>query len=85
MITFGFMTSFSLSIQAMSLPVQDNEVDAKIMDNQLPLPRDGEFAILEQYEHAKKQNTRAAYELFIARNADHKLAQNAAKKIEDLD
>ncbi len=46
--------------------------------------RDGNIAILEEYEMARSQNTLAAYQLFIARHPGHPLAKDAHREIDGL-
>lgn len=43
----------------------------------IPLPRDGNAAIQEEYEAARRAGTREAYDLFIARHPAHALAKTA--------
>jgi hypothetical protein len=42
-----------------------------------PPARDGNIAILEELESARKERTIAAYDLFIARHPNHPLAATA--------
>ncbi len=48
---------------------------------EVPRPRPGDIAIREQYEAAMRENTKAAFERFIARYPDHPLAADAAKRL----
>lgn len=43
----------------------------------LPRPRDGNVAIQEELDAARRAGTVAAYDLFLARHPDHPLAQAA--------
>lgn len=45
----------------------------------MPLPRDPQIAVQEEFDAAKLANTRAAWELFLARHSDNMLA-NAARQ-----
>ena len=46
----------------------------------VPPARDGNIAIEEEYCAARRKNTLAAYDLFIARHPDHPLAAQAKKE-----
>lgn len=43
----------------------------------LPRPRDGDVAVQEELDAARRAGTRAAYDLFLGRHADHPLAATA--------
>jgi hypothetical protein len=45
-----------------------------------PPPRDGNIAIQEELDAARRAGTVAAYDLFIARHPDHKLADIARRE-----
>lgn len=49
-----------------------------------PRPRDGDVAIQEELDAARRQRTVAAYDLFIARHPDHPLAAAARKERAEL-
>ena len=49
------------------------------------IARDGNIAILEEFEAAQKKNTKEAYELFIKRHPSHELAQKAKKQMQALE
>ena len=51
---------------------------------ELPRARDGDVAIREELDAARKAGTRAAYDLFIARHPDHPLARTARQERERL-
>jgi hypothetical protein len=42
--------------------------------------RDGDIAIREEYEAARRVGTAAAYDLFLARHPDHPLAETARRE-----
>ncbi|HEX8526290.1 hypothetical protein [Allosphingosinicella sp.] len=42
--------------------------------------RDGNIAIAEELEAARRKGTVAAYDLFLARHPDHKLAETARRE-----
>lgn len=46
----------------------------------LPLPRDGDAAVREELDSARREGTIAAYDLFIARHGDHPLAEAARRE-----
>jgi hypothetical protein len=50
----------------------------------LPRARDGNIAIAQELEAARRAGTVAAYDLFIARHPDHPLAETARREREAL-
>jgi len=50
----------------------------------LPPPRDPDIAVREEFDMARAQNTAQAWELFIARHGDHRLAAEARKELQKL-
>jgi hypothetical protein len=46
----------------------------------LPPPRDGNAAIAEELEAARRAGTLAAYDLFLARHPTHRLARTARRE-----
>jgi hypothetical protein len=46
----------------------------------LPRPRDGNVAVQEELDAARRSGTIAAYDLFIARHPDHPLAETARRE-----
>ncbi|HEX2555471.1 MAG TPA: hypothetical protein VHL98_17370 [Microvirga sp.] len=46
----------------------------------MPRARDGDFAVREEFEAARRAGTREAYDLFIARHPDHPLARTAREE-----
>jgi hypothetical protein len=46
----------------------------------LPLPRDGNIAVQEELDAARRAGTLAAYDLFLARHPGHKLARTARRE-----
>jgi hypothetical protein len=46
----------------------------------LPLPRDPDIAVQEELDAARRTGTLAAYDLFLARNGDHPLAEPARRE-----
>jgi len=52
--------------------------------SEVPPARDGNIAIREELDAARKASTLAAYDLFIARHPDHPLAREARREREQL-
>lgn len=50
----------------------------------VPLPRDGNIAIREELDAARRAGTFEAYDLFIARHPDHPLADEARRERDRL-
>ncbi len=46
--------------------------------------RDGNIAIVEEFELACKQSTKEAFQLFLARHPKHQLAEQARVKLQQL-
>ena len=49
-----------------------------------PRPRDGDIAIREELEAARRAGTIEAYDLFLARHPDHPLAEQARRERAEL-
>ena len=57
------------------------EVDSRPRrSTDLPRPRDGNIAIQEELDAARRERTVAAYDRFIARHPDHPLAEVARRE-----
>jgi hypothetical protein len=50
----------------------------------MPMARDPSAAVAEEYEAARRQATREAFELFIARHGDDPLAEQARAELKRL-
>ena len=50
----------------------------------LPLPRDPDVAVQEEFDAARAHATAEAWELFLARHGSHRLAAEARKELEKL-
>lgn len=50
----------------------------------MPMARDPSAAVMEEYEAARRQGTREAFELFIARHGDDPLAEQARAELKRL-
>lgn len=46
----------------------------------MPRPRDGDVAVQEELDAARRAGTRAAYDLFLSRQGDHPLAVAARRE-----
>lgn len=51
---------------------------------QLPLPRDPQIAVQEEYDAAKSEQSLAGWELFLQRHADNKLAVAARWELDKI-
>lgn len=51
----------------------------------VPMARDPSAAVAEEYEAARRQGTREAFELFIARHGDDPLAEQARAELKQLE
>ena len=58
-------------------PQKTEKAGAMTSDDNMAPARDGNIAIMEEFEAAKKKNTIVAYDLFIARHPNHDLAVKA--------
>lgn len=61
-----------------------NEAQPYKKAQSVPLARDADIAVREEYEAARQQRTVQALELFIARHPDHPLAGVARADLERL-
>lgn len=50
----------------------------------LPLPRDPDIAVQEEFDAARARATVEAWELFLARHGNHRLAAEARKELQQL-
>jgi hypothetical protein len=50
----------------------------------MPMARDPSAAVAEEYEAARRNGTREAYELFLARHGDDPLAEKARAELKRL-
>lgn len=50
----------------------------------LPLPRDPDVAVREEFDAARASATIEAWELFLARHGDHRLAAEARKELDKI-
>jgi hypothetical protein len=52
--------------------------------SQLPLPRDPQIAVQEEYDAAKSANTKSSWELFLRRHPDNDLSARARQNMAAL-
>jgi hypothetical protein len=74
-LTIGLL---ALASAAAAAPADVNDPPRRSTD--LPRPRDGNIAVQEELDAARKAGTIAAYDLFLARNPDHPLAEAARRE-----
>lgn len=67
-----------------SMPHDPSKIAQAERSETLPLPRDPDIAVQEEFDIAQKRGTREAWELFIARHSDHRLAAEARKELAKL-
>ena len=51
-----------------------------LRSTELPRPRDGNIAVQEELDAARRAGTLAAYDMFLSRQGDHPLAQVARRE-----
>jgi len=78
-------TSLGLGLAAAATCAKDLDVKqpARRSTDQ-PRPRDGNVAIQEELDAARRARTVAAYDLFLARHGDHPLARVARRERDQL-
>lgn len=69
-----------LGLAAAACPKGAEMDDRPRRSTELPRPRDGDVAVREELEAARREGTIAAYDLFIARHGDHPLAETARRE-----
>jgi hypothetical protein len=67
-----------------SMPSDPPKVAQATRSEPLPLPRDPDVAVQEEFDAARARATAEAWELFLARHGDHRLAAEARKELEKL-
>lgn len=65
-------------------PMNDPTKIAQARSEPLPLPRDPDVAVQEEFDAARAAGTAKGWELFIARHGDHRLAAEAVKELGKL-
>ena len=71
-------------LTAAACPKGEHVAQDNIRSTDQPPPRDGDIAIAEELEAARRAGTRAAYDLFIARHPNHPLAVTARQERDRL-
>ena len=59
--------------------IQQKDATMPKPEPEMVQPRPGEYAVREEFEAARKAGTADAWDLFIARHADHPLAEEARR------
>jgi hypothetical protein len=67
-----------------SMTKSEPERIAQNRSEPLPLPRDPEIAVREEFDAARARGTAESWDLFIARHPGHRLAGDARKELEKL-
>ncbi len=84
----GGLTTYPNPLVERSRPMAKTDEPSRLTQNQrggtLPLPRDPEIAVREEYDLAKGRGTAEAFELFLARHPDHALVAEARREIERI-
>ena len=62
------------------LPAAAGAMEKPVKSDEIAPARDGDIAIREELEAARKARTLAAYDLFIARHPAHPLAETARRE-----
>jgi hypothetical protein len=84
----GGLTTYPSPLVERSRPMANTDDPSRLSQPQrsrtMPLPRDPELAVREEYDLAKGRGTAEAFELFIARHPDHALVAEARRELERL-
>ncbi len=75
---------FSLALAGAGCPKGHEVRTPPTRSTVLPLPRDGNIAIQEELDAARRAGTLEAYDLFLARHRGHPLAETARRERERL-
>lgn len=78
------MTQWLILIAAAAMGCAPAEPEGNAMPTSSPA-RDGDIAIREELDSARRAGTIAAYNLFIARHPDHPLAEIARREREQIE
>jgi hypothetical protein len=70
--------------ERMSMPSDSPKLAQSGRSEPLPLPRDPDIAVKEEFDAARAHATVEAWELFLARHGNHRLAAEARKELERL-
>jgi hypothetical protein len=71
---------FGLALAGAAGPSNPDVNDRPRRSTELPRPRDGNIAVREELDAARRAGTLAAYDLFLARHGDHPLARAARRE-----
>lgn len=73
-----------LTLTAATCP-EGNAVSHEGRSTELPLPRDPDVAVQQELDMARREETVAAYDLFIARHPEHRLTEIARRERAELE
>jgi hypothetical protein len=71
---------FGLALAGAASPKSADVNDPPRRSTELPRPRDGDVAVQEELDAARRAGTVAAYDLFIARYPRHRLTEIARRE-----
>jgi hypothetical protein len=84
----GGLTAYPNPLVERSHPMAKTDDPTRLAQDRrsepLPLPRDPEIAVREEYDLAKGRGTAQAFELFIARHPNHALVAEARRELERI-
>lgn len=80
----GAIAVMLLALTGAACPKETEVTNRDLRSTDQPRPRDGNVAIAEELEAARRAGTIEAYELFIARHPDHPLAGAARRELDAL-
>ena len=72
----ALLASLALAASGVS-PVAAMKKQRPLRSTELPRPRDGDIAVQEELDAARRAGTVAAYDMFLSRHGDHALAATA--------
>lgn len=75
---------FPEGMQPMSKPANAGDKPPASPERTMPPARNGEIAVREEYEIARRRGTAEALELFIARHPDSALAERARAELRQM-
>jgi hypothetical protein len=79
----ALLASLALAASGAS-PAAAMKKQRPLRSTELPRPRDGNIAVQEELDAARRAGTVAAYDMFLSRHGDHALAAAARQEREHL-
>ena len=76
----GAVAFIGIVLAGAACPKESQVPTSAKRSTELPRPRDGNIAIQEELDAARRAGTLAAYDLFLARHGDHALAGTARRE-----